>query len=565
MVCFTVLMAIKYAEKSLPSNSKQAIVLKVAYKQTKASVVNRYMPKLLTSLLMVGALLAGCAVNPVSGRPMLTLVSEDAEFDLGHDIVQAEIKEYGLYEEMPKLTTAYRDLGQEIVAISERPDKPFDFLMIDSDTFNAWAVPGYVNVYRGILPFLNSRAELAALMGHEVGHITARHTVRNLTVGTLAQVGLIAGSVIVAATTDNDALGNAVLIGGSVAASAGISAYSRRHEFESDDLGARYLDKLGYAPEEATFTFETLGRMNAFDKKLYEYIFDKERPQPLGYHVFASHPESEDRVARLVERYGKPELRPARRAPAFGNDTTGRAAYLNLIDGLAYGPDMSEGVAGRDTLYFPEDGYQVGVPGDMLLVHGMLGFGGNWVGINPDEKRAFTAYALKLKDKYSLEEAMRLHLTRARNFSYTTLPDGTKILEASLESDAREGKEKDHSLLMLIPGAKIDDKDKDGDELRRFHVLRLIAQGREVSDADKQAFAQIKNLYKSLSKEQVAGIEPLRIKIHTVQSGESVAELADRLPFGALREDYFRLLNNLEEGEELKTGAMVKLIVDPNA
>jgi len=197
-------------------------------------------PFLLTMVVAGG--IAGCAMNPVSGTPDLVFMSESSEINIGSEN-DAKIRgKYGVYDS-PALQTYVQQVGQKLAAQSHRPGLTYHFTVLDSPEVNAFALPGgYVYITRGILAYLNSEAELAAVLGHEIGHVTARHGVRQYTAATATGfVGAIIGVATgIGATQDlfNNVFGNAIL-----------SGYGRDHELESDRLGAEYLARTGYDPQ----------------------------------------------------------------------------------------------------------------------------------------------------------------------------------------------------------------------------------------------------------------------------------------------------------------------------
>lgn len=516
----------------------------------------------LLALLPLLLILSACAMNPATGRPHFTLISEDAEFEIGHKTVQEAIKADGLYTELPELVNAYRDIGAKLVAVSERADKPFDFIIIDSPTFNAWATPGYVNFYRGILPYLNSESEFIAIMGHEVGHITARHTVRQISSSIFTQILVTGAAIAIAANTDSDALAQSAIIAGGVLAGIGLSAYGRGAEFESDDLGGRYLERLDHNPAEAANAIRALLLSKKFQNSLHRELFGKDMPQSPVYHIFASHPDSGDRIARLEEKYGKPELRSFERAPRLHNDTVGREKYLRLIDGLSYGPKKEAGVVTRSRMYMPKDRFMLSLPEGYMASNGL--FSESWLIADGKNQRALEISTTQLKRSASAEEAMRIIAPRGRNIRLVTLSDGVTAAVAEVPIPEGSDMKAKGMLIYVIPGANSDDKDEEGNATRRFHLFTMMSLERTLTDEDRKVFADIVMTYKPLTSAEAERIEPLRIGLYTVRPGDSVASISRNMPFGALREELFRTLNGMDENDEVKPGMLMKVVMDKN-
>lgn len=275
-------------------------------------------------------LIAGCAVNPVTGDRDLVLMSESQEIALGASQHQIVLQQYPLYDD-PALQAYVNEIGQEIARISHRPQLPFTFSVVDSADINAFALPGgYVYITRGIMAYLNSEAELAGVLGHEVGHVTARHGVRQQSAQSVT--GLI-GAVLAAST---DGAYNDII---NVGSQALVSGYGRSHELEADRLGAEYLAKTARDPERMIEVVGVLKDQELFDRELAAL----EGREPRRYHgLFATHPDNDTRLQEVI--------RAARRFVG-GNTDDGRSRYLDMIDGMVFGESEDEGIVRDNTFY----------------------------------------------------------------------------------------------------------------------------------------------------------------------------------------------------------------------
>ena len=191
--------------------------------------------------------LAGCAVNPVTGERELALISEEEEVQLGREADQEIVSTLGLYED-ERWQNYVQELGERMALDSERPDLPWTFRVVDDPVVNAFALPGgYIYLTRGILAHFGSEAELAGVLGHEIGHVTARHSVQQISRAQLAQLGLGLGTLLLPELE--------TWVG---AAGVGLQllllSYSRDAEREADDLGLRYMADLNYDPTEMAAT-----------------------------------------------------------------------------------------------------------------------------------------------------------------------------------------------------------------------------------------------------------------------------------------------------------------------
>jgi len=265
--------------------------------------------------LVIGAvmLLSSCAANPVSGRQDFMLISEQEEIDMGRKVDASVSREYGLYDD-PRLTAYVSDMGRKLGKLSHRPQLDYSVKLLDSPVVNAFAAPGgYLFFTRGILATLNSEAELAGVMGHEIGHVTARHSAQQLSRAQVAQIGLIIPQVI-----------GVPLLSGLAEIGMGLffMKYSRDNEREADSLSVEYATKAGYDASQMAGFFETLQRM------------DPQSDRSGMPAWFATHPSPEDR-----EKAIRAQSQQAQRQMGVTRPRIEREAYLRAIDGLVYGQD----------------------------------------------------------------------------------------------------------------------------------------------------------------------------------------------------------------------------------
>jgi len=261
---------------------------------------------------------AACAINPATGKRQLSLVSQSDEVAMGREADQEIVASLGLYPD-DALQRYVQEVGQRLAAVSERPDLKWTFRVVDDPTVNAFALPGgFLYVTRGILAYLTSEAELAAVLGHEIGHVTARHSVTQMSQAQLAQLGL----------------GLGVALGGDVGrelgwlASQGVGLlflkFSRDDERQADDLGLRYLVGAGYDARPLPGVYEMLRRVG-------ESSGSERVPGWLS-----THPAPENRKARL-------ESSIAGLGQDFSGRPIGRSPYHVRIDGIVFGDDPREG------------------------------------------------------------------------------------------------------------------------------------------------------------------------------------------------------------------------------
>lgn len=247
----------------------------------------------LTAVLMTLLILAGCTVNPVTGEKQLSLIGETDELKMGAEqYTPTQQTQGGQFYIDPELTVYVREVGQKMAKVSDRPDLPYEFAVLNNSTPNAWALPGgKIAINRGLLVKLDDEAQLASVLGHEVVHAAARHSVQRMQQGMIITAGM-AGLGL--ALSDNEWAG--LLMGGAaVGAQLALAQYSQGDELESDAYGIRYMKAAGYDPQ-ASVELQQL---------FLELSRDRESSWLQG--LFATHPPSAKRVdenQKLVREIG---------------------------------------------------------------------------------------------------------------------------------------------------------------------------------------------------------------------------------------------------------------------
>jgi predicted Zn-dependent protease len=270
-------------------------------------------PILVLALLLTG----GCATNPVTGNRELVLLSESQEISMGQEAAQEVETSLGLVDDAD-MQAYVRRVGSRLAAKSERPNLPWRFGVVDDAVPNAFALPGGpIYITRGLMNLMDSEAELATVLGHEIGHITARHSVSQMSKSQLAQLGLGLG-MILAPQLQN--LGGALSSGMQLL----FLKYSRDHERQADDLGFKYALNESYDVREMDDVFAALSRVGDVESK-------SSLPSWL-----ATHPGPEERIQRINEKVAALPAPPA-------NSVVNRTEYLNQIDGLVYGDNPRQG------------------------------------------------------------------------------------------------------------------------------------------------------------------------------------------------------------------------------
>ncbi len=239
-------------------------------------------------------LLATCAVNPVTGKHELMLVSETQEIEIGRRAAPSLNWTYGGEFNDPQLKAYLEPIVKEIWSHSERSNLPFRFTVQNTSVPNAFALPGYVAITRGLLAELENEAQFVAIMGHEVGHVMARHTAKRITLGTLQQLGLVVGAVALGKNNSSD-----LILGlGAVGSSLLLLKFDREQELQADRIGVRYMAALGYDPYEAVRAHD---RLQIAVQRYLENLGRKQREDTLLDAILSTHPREEVRREEILE------------------------------------------------------------------------------------------------------------------------------------------------------------------------------------------------------------------------------------------------------------------------
>ncbi|MEX2962632.1 M48 family metalloprotease [Microbulbifer sp. TYP-18] len=279
-----------------------------------------YFYKIAIAALITAA--TGCAFNPATNRPDLVLMSEEKEISVGREMHQKLIDSTPIYRD-PVLTAYVDHVGQKVAAASDRPELKYHFTIIDSQDINAFALPGgYVYINRGLLTYLHSEAEMAAVLAHEVGHITARHAVRQRTAATGASVA----SVLSVLVTGSGVVGDVA----NLWSTAAVKGYGREMELEADRFGAQYMYNAGYDPQAMINVIGLLKDQETFARRRARI----EGKEPKTYHgVFSSHPRNDIRLQEVVQAAGQlPE----------DKKVVKMEYYREKTDGLVYGKNARQ-------------------------------------------------------------------------------------------------------------------------------------------------------------------------------------------------------------------------------
>lgn len=301
-------------------------------------------------------LLSGCGttmVNPVTGETERTVMSEQDEIAQGRKAHEKILQEYGVYDN-PRVQAYVNELGQKLAAQSHRAHLTWTFTVLDSTEINAFALPGgFVYVTRGIMAYLDSEAELAGVIGHEIGHVTARHGARQATRQQTAGIGVLLATVlgvVVEGATGLKGTSDLVSKVSQTAAQGYVASYSREQESQADELGAEYLVRNHYNPQNMVDVIKVLKNQERFAADMAKA---EGKPAPSGPNWLASHPSNDKRLADITDI-------AARYTGHYADNQ--RERYLGVIDGMTFGDSREQGVTRGRHFYHEGLGFALTAP-----------------------------------------------------------------------------------------------------------------------------------------------------------------------------------------------------------
>ena len=460
-----------------------------------------------------------CAKNPVTGNRQLVLMSEAQEIEMGKNADPQIIQQFGLYPDKG-LQDFITDKGKKMAAISHRPNIEYHFRVVDSDVLNAFAVPGgYVYFTRGIMAHFNNEAEFAGVLGHEIGHIAARHSVEQQRNQMLGQLGVIA-SVIIAPELGQFAESAMQGVG------LLLLKFGRDAERESDRLGVEYSSKIGYDAEEMAGFFQTLQRKS-------EASGSQELP---GF--LSTHPNPGDRfntVSKLAKEW-KQKLN-------LTNPQENRDTYLKRIEGLIYGEDPQQGYVENNVFYHPVLKMKFPIPQ-------------NWQYMN-----SHTAFQMAPKDGKAM-----MMLTLAKG---STIQEAASGMLQQYSLQAVESKQISVNGLNAL--AVVADQKQEQQTLRTLsyiiqynnNIYHLIGVS-TLADFNAYAnqFSQTMQNFGELTDPSKLNKKPERVRIKSIGQASTLEQALRNFGVPNKRFEEMAVLNGMKLKDKLASGSLIKIIAE---
>ena len=459
------------------------------------------------------AVLPACATNPATGNRQLMLVSESQEIEMGRQADKEIEGAFGLYPD-EKVQAYVARLGADLARGSERPNLPWTFRVVDDPTVNAFALPGgFIYVTRGLMTHLNSEAELVSVLGHEIGHVTARHTASMISKQQFAMLGLGVGMIVRPELQQFGQL-----------AQAGVGLmflkFGRDAERQADDLGLKYLARQDYDPEEAVEVFSVLERAS-------QRTGDGRLPSWLS-----THPAPEDRAQRL---------RAAITAGNFTGDKVERDDYLDMIDGMVFGENPREGFFVQNAFYHPDMRFSLVYPQGWKADNQRQAVGA----VSPNQDAVVVlSMGRGTSAEQAAQEFFRQQGVRSAGGQRTRI-NGNPAVVSVFEAISGQ---------TLLAG-RVAFLEHDG---KVYRILGYTPQARWRSY--DRLFSEVIASFDNLTDRRYLDVQPRRIDIVPAEGATTVAAFAARHPT-PVSADVLALINGVAAGGTLPAGEDVKTVV----
>ncbi len=472
--------------------------------------------------------LFACARNPVSGKREISLMSTEQEIALGKESHPSIVSTMGLYEDK-KLQDFMNEKGKAMAKISHRPDLPYEFHIVDSPVVNAFAVPGgFVYFTRGILAHFNNEAEFAGVLGHEIGHITARHSVKQQTKQLFGTLGTIATAIFLPQAAEMAQQGIGVLL----------LKYSRDHESESDKIGVEYSSKIGYDAHQMANFFGTIKRIQDNSGQAI--------PQ-----FMSTHPDPGNRLSKVHEMAKEYQTQnPA----TYQVD---RDSYLKLIDGLVYGEDPKQGFVENNQFYHPELRFQFPIPSGWQHQNSPAQFQ-----MGPKEGKS--AMILMLAKGSSLDEAAQnlvkeLSLNVLENSKTTINGLPAYLLISQQQQQQQQGQPQQQPQQQQDPKTRL----QIGTWLIQYnnavYALHGLSSAADFNNAFG-TFRQVAGNFRPLTDPEKINRKPERVQVRAAPRDGTFREVMTAMGMPASRVEELGVLNSHKADDRITRGAPVKVV-----
>ena len=461
---------------------------------------------------------ASCARNPVTGQRELTLISEAQEIAYGREAHPQILSEFGRVED-PELQAYLDRVGQKLASISHRPDLEWHFNVVDVPVINAFALPGgYIYFTREILIYMNSEAELAGVLGHEIGHVTARHAVSQISKSQLLGLGLGVGSVLsptVYQLSDFAQLGLGLLS----------LKYSRDDERQSDQLGVEYMSKAEYDPREVSKFFT-----------VFQQIRGQQNESVPNW--LSSHPAPPDRI-RATAR----EAENLVRLDPDSKRIVDRGPFLMRIDGLVFGENPREGFQSEGEFVHPELRFKIRFPEGWTLQNSKQSVLSVAPGGSAALRLTLAETSSDTPEQYARQIAQQPGVELLQGEA-TRIGGHPAFLGRYRFED--EGGQLAGLAAFISFGGNL------------YEILALTST--QEFERYSTSFQDSLTSFSTLTDPKILNVQPDRVRIRVVREGETLGQIAEEVGHPRVDAEALSRLNRLDTDQPLSAGSFVKIV-----
>ena len=491
----------------------------------------------LVAIALAAGTLAACGtnvVNPVTGKTERSVMSEADEIAEGRKAHAQVLQEYGVIKN-PAVQNFVNDVGQRLAKQSQRANLQWTFTALDSPEINAFALPGgYVYITRGLMVYLESEADLAGVIGHEIGHVTARHGAQRATRQQNAGLGVLAASVL-GAVLEARGMGGAGQMASDIsqtAAAGYVSRYGREQELQADGLGAEYLTRISFDPRNMIDVINVLKNQERFAADTAKA---QGRPAPEQNSWLASHPSNDQRlntITQLAAQY--------KTAAAYKDE--GRARYQQILEGMTFGESPEQGLTRGRNFYHSglgfamtaAEGWRIQNEPDQITVVNTAGDAGVVIKIAPADAGKSHDDIIKKLINPDTGRAERLQI----NGLAATRFVGTQV--------GKNGQRQNTDITLINGPAS------------GVYLFIHAAKDAATLQRNRAQMIETENTFRPLTSSDKAAARPWSMRTAVMPRG-GFAELARSSPI-TNPEQQLRLLNGVYGGGDVKPGTPVKTV-----
>ncbi|MDH5488709.1 MAG: M48 family metalloprotease [Rhodospirillaceae bacterium] len=494
--------------------------------------INRlvYVPLLVAAMLGI----AGCSANPATGEQSFTaFMSPEREKEVGREEHPKILKAFGGVYDDHEIGAYVANLGARLSQHSEMPELVWTFSVLNDSKINAFALPGgYVYITRGLLSLASNEAEVAGVLSHEIGHVTARHSAQRYSTTVATSIGLQVLGALGSAAGIPSAAGNVAAVG----AQAALQSYSRDQELQSDMLGVRYMTRAGYDPDAMTSFFTKLRAHQRIEGLMVGKPDAAEQS-----NIMATHPRTAERIEQAIKLASE-----AQNGTPDGRKRLNGDEYLAKIDGMIFGDDIEQGIIRGNSFIHPVMKIRYDVPDGFRLFNSPVNVVAKkndeavivFDGANPEDVKKATS----LKNYVTNYWATGLSIRDLENININGMSavTGTSVL------NSKNGR-RDIRVVAI--------QDPDGPVYRLLFITDPIKTAELNLPLRNATYS-----FRKLTETEAKSVKPYRIKLYKIRANDTPASLSAMLEVSEFKDEWMEVLNAIKPDSVLAPGTTIKLI-----